>query len=239
MPHSISRPVDHTTIHKNRRKVLNKPTYKPLPKKKREWTNCEGENCAICKEGAGDGEIAPLHRLTCFGTYQCNHVFHQHCIEEWIHRSRTCPVCRSDGNIVGAIEEKGNTVRQLVTTKLEGATIPWVHAFHGFFKLAHLKINEINFVKTGNTYNIQMDLCPFKNCKSKKCAHVITDGMELLDWMRKCPDEYARKKTPQYIAKRLLIPALMEFAPHIYEHLCELSLEEKYKPVYRYSLTTT
>lgn len=238
MPHTVLRPLDYTIIHKKRRKVLNNLRYDPLPKRNRPWKDCTSENCAICKEGAGDDEISPRFRLTCFGTYQCDHVFHQKCIQDWLQRSRTCPVCRSAGNTVGAIEEKDDTSRQLVSSKLENTSIPWIHAFHGFFHLAKFKINLINFIKIDRSYSMELDICQKKNCQSKKCSHAISNEMEMLEWVRQCPDEYARKKSPEYIAKKLLLPALMEFAPHIFEHLSDLALEDKYRPVYQYTLIT-
>lgn len=216
---------------------MNDVKIKPLPKKSRAWSECNTDNCAICKEGTKDGK-PPTHRLTCFGDYQCNHIFHEECIQKWLNINRSCPVCRSDGNTVGLIEQKDGTTKKMVLTQLEGTEIPWIHTFHAFFKLANLKVNNIHFIKKGNSFAIDMDICPKKNCKSRSCSHAISDSLEMIDWVRRCPDMYMRRKSPRDIAKRMLLPALMEFTPHIYEHLCEMAQKNEFEPLYQYTMVS-
>ncbi|CAH1392777.1 unnamed protein product [Nezara viridula] len=44
--------------------------------------------CAICRESLGVGSL----NKSC--TLPCGHVFHDHCIYNWLERSPTCPHCR-------------------------------------------------------------------------------------------------------------------------------------------------
>jgi len=51
-------------------------------------TASDAHACAVCLEAYGAGEAVTV--LT------CSHVFHQACIEPWLLRRRTCPMCKSD-----------------------------------------------------------------------------------------------------------------------------------------------
>ena len=45
-----------------------------------------GSGCSICyKDILGDNKIRLLH---------CNHIFHSECIDEWLTKNPTCPVCK-------------------------------------------------------------------------------------------------------------------------------------------------
>lgn len=44
-------------------------------------------SCTICLEESGNPVEIQL---------QCNHVFHQDCIEEWLNREKHCPVCKRE-----------------------------------------------------------------------------------------------------------------------------------------------
>lgn len=48
----------------------------------------DGKECYICQQNAKHNEIWRVIRL-------CGHCFHQQCIDKWICRNSTCPVCRS------------------------------------------------------------------------------------------------------------------------------------------------
>jgi hypothetical protein len=44
--------------------------------------------CCICLDDMVGGE--EIRRLPCF------HFFHTHCIDEWLGRSKACPICKLD-----------------------------------------------------------------------------------------------------------------------------------------------
>ena len=44
--------------------------------------------CSVCLDDFNEGET--LRR------FSCKHVFHAHCVDEWLKRRPTCPNCRMD-----------------------------------------------------------------------------------------------------------------------------------------------
>jgi len=50
--------------------------------------NLSEKNCTICLEDFKYDRL--LKRLTCL------HVFHQECIDEWLQKSKKCPICNSE-----------------------------------------------------------------------------------------------------------------------------------------------
>jgi len=59
------------------------------------WTNAaltpSAPECCICLETYQPGDIICTSKKD-----GCDHVFHQHCIEAWLHRHDACPLCRVD-----------------------------------------------------------------------------------------------------------------------------------------------
>ena len=49
--------------------------------------NC-GDDCAICLEDFQDGQ-------RCQVLCECKHTFHSECIDRWLQKKLTCPICRS------------------------------------------------------------------------------------------------------------------------------------------------
>ncbi|KAF9225663.1 RING/U-box, partial [Gyrodon lividus] len=45
------------------------------------------ENCAICMTQMRQGDKSILGAT-------CKHAFHEKCLESWLARSQTCPLCR-------------------------------------------------------------------------------------------------------------------------------------------------
>jgi hypothetical protein len=44
--------------------------------------------CSICLE---------KFEVGCFKrTLKCNHTFHKKCVDKWIHKEKTCPICRTN-----------------------------------------------------------------------------------------------------------------------------------------------
>ena len=66
----------------NRSAVSTKPDYID--------SDCNAQRCAICLETFEIGESVSWAKNTMY----CNHAFHTSCIKHWLHRKRTCPVCR-------------------------------------------------------------------------------------------------------------------------------------------------
>jgi len=46
------------------------------------------EPCCICLEPMLKSEVAL--------TLPCTHIFHEHCIHEWLGRKAFCPLCKAD-----------------------------------------------------------------------------------------------------------------------------------------------
>ncbi|KAK7404806.1 hypothetical protein VNO78_05771 [Psophocarpus tetragonolobus] len=58
--------------------------------------------CAICLDDLEEGEAVKMMP-------QCKHVFHPDCIDTWLDKHVTCPVCRCT-NLVGTTESKTREV---------------------------------------------------------------------------------------------------------------------------------
>jgi hypothetical protein len=54
-------------------------------------------NCAICRESLDPDSSLELKTL------QCLHIFHRSCIEPWLARSASCPLCRRASDFSGRI----------------------------------------------------------------------------------------------------------------------------------------
>nr|GEY79355.1 NEP1-interacting protein-like 1 [Tanacetum cinerariifolium] len=67
---------------------LPKCMFKDCDKIERNGTHVSN-NCAICLQSFKNREV--VRELP-----ECRHIFHLKCIDEWLIRSGSCPVCRSD-----------------------------------------------------------------------------------------------------------------------------------------------
>ena len=65
-----------------------------LKRKMRTPIMCSMEECAICMEDIHNEYIPFL---------QCNHYFHNKCLNEWTDIQSTCPTCRSDLNEINLL----------------------------------------------------------------------------------------------------------------------------------------
>ncbi|KAG6392028.1 hypothetical protein SASPL_146231 [Salvia splendens] len=68
---------------------LSQDAIKGLPSFEFNSAETSNTNCAICLQDLTDGESTRL-------LPSCRHFFHIHCIDEWLIRQATCPVCRKD-----------------------------------------------------------------------------------------------------------------------------------------------
>ena len=50
--------------------------------------NLNNKNCSICLDEFNENEI--LFQLI------CNHYYHKKCINDWLRKNRSCPLCRTD-----------------------------------------------------------------------------------------------------------------------------------------------
>lgn len=48
----------------------------------------EGSECTVCMDPFVDGDEVK--------TLMCMHKFHSHCIDTWLARSMSCPICKYD-----------------------------------------------------------------------------------------------------------------------------------------------
>ncbi|CAN8318457.1 unnamed protein product [Cochlearia groenlandica] len=61
--------------------------YRTFTIRRRKIT-AENPYCAICLQNAAEGE--KMRRITA-----CGHCFHADCIDPWLEKRSTCPVCRA------------------------------------------------------------------------------------------------------------------------------------------------
>ncbi|CAN7028512.1 unnamed protein product [Brassica oleracea var. botrytis] len=91
---------------RNRRHVfsdgLSSRFVKKLPEFKfYEPTTRYGSDCVVCLDGFRQGQW-------CRNLPGCGHVFHRKCVDTWLLKAATCPVCRARVSVVsisGMIEE--------------------------------------------------------------------------------------------------------------------------------------
>merc|ERR1711934_332060 len=67
------------------------------------------ENCGICKQSNHgvciNCEIEEKGTDQCdIAIGECNHAFHWHCIEPWLRKKTSCPICGSEWNLANRIE---------------------------------------------------------------------------------------------------------------------------------------
>lgn len=63
--------------------------WRDLHKKKRAMVEAEDECCPVCLTAFEEGDSLRL-------LPHCSHVFHPECIDPWLHRRATCPLCRAN-----------------------------------------------------------------------------------------------------------------------------------------------
>uniref|UniRef100_A0A1J3E787 RING-H2 finger protein ATL60 n=1 Tax=Noccaea caerulescens TaxID=107243 RepID=A0A1J3E787_NOCCA len=69
--------------------------YRTFTIRRRRWGKKKGEEdhslpyCAVCLQDAVEGE--KMRRLTA-----CRHCFHADCIDPWLEKRSTCPLCRAE-----------------------------------------------------------------------------------------------------------------------------------------------
>lgn len=56
------------------------------------WTTIEQMECAICLSSMSSEKDTAITKT------ECGHKFHTKCLEEWIKRSNTCPLCRCESH---------------------------------------------------------------------------------------------------------------------------------------------
>ena len=61
----------------------------------------DDDDCAICLKALADPadhqdkeDPAAVEMMTRLRAMPCSHIFHQHCIFQWLHRNAACPLCR-------------------------------------------------------------------------------------------------------------------------------------------------
>jgi hypothetical protein len=72
--------------------------------------NSNEEDCAICYETLKDSDVIKL---------KCDHIFHKDCIEKWIEKSGTCPLCRYNIFLCTSCSGKG-----IVYYQYSGVVVP-------------------------------------------------------------------------------------------------------------------
>mmetsp|Transcript_25355 Transcript_25355/g.51833 ORF Transcript_25355/g.51833 Transcript_25355/m.51833 type:complete len:172 (+) Transcript_25355:229-744(+) len=70
-----------------------------------------GRTCIICRDAMTAG-----HGGRCKKLPGCGHMFHGHCLREWLVQQQTCPTCRAD---IGANEARARAERRAVERREE------------------------------------------------------------------------------------------------------------------------
>lgn len=76
-------------MNEQRDNSANDADIAALPTRKLEGTQGLGEQtkCLICLEEFGNGDDIK--------TLPCLHIYHQRCVERWLHTDNSCPVCKT------------------------------------------------------------------------------------------------------------------------------------------------
>ena len=88
---SLEDDANHTSASSNNRSSdidAEKGRHQPSPVLLLSFETAE---CSICLEGYKPGDIICVSKAT-----ECDHVFHQACVSEWLSKQDHCPLCRID-----------------------------------------------------------------------------------------------------------------------------------------------
>ena len=87
---SILCPGNNNRRNNMNQRLLNSPTYNPndIEKKEIKYNNeiHNDRECTICLEEYEENN--ELYQL------QCGHYYHKECIDDWLLKHQTCPLCR-------------------------------------------------------------------------------------------------------------------------------------------------
>jgi len=72
-----------------------------------------GAECAVCQEAFQAGD-------RCRVLPRCEHGFHAQCVDQWLRKSRVCPVCRAEVVVIGRGKAAGAS-SAVVTERQGGA----------------------------------------------------------------------------------------------------------------------
>ncbi|XP_078232875.1 RING finger protein 148 [Pogona vitticeps] len=88
-------------------KAINHLELRTLKENDKE-VGSNGENCVVCLEMYKPKDIARV--------LHCRHLFHQTCVDPWLSKHQTCPVCK--WNILGAMEGVATETEPLVAAQI-------------------------------------------------------------------------------------------------------------------------
>ncbi|CAN4086169.1 unnamed protein product [Withania somnifera] len=93
---------------------MSQEDIKKLPCFDYKWEGVKGSStspvdCAVCLENFKVGEKCRLLPM-------CNHSFHAHCIDSWLHKTAVCPICRASAKspLLQIEEEQSNNSSEQV-----------------------------------------------------------------------------------------------------------------------------
>lgn len=75
-------------------------------------------DCAICLEGFEEGDL-------CCEVPACGHLFHGSCLDKWIGKNPSCPVCRSRIDLGVSMDCSAGELKRVFTGVDEGSSSYW------------------------------------------------------------------------------------------------------------------
>lgn len=94
------RGIDEATLDSYPTTVYSEKVFRSSKSEREEESGAEHKICcSICLSDYGESEVVRV-------LPDCSHMFHVDCIDQWLRRQATCPLCRISPRLQSALAEK-------------------------------------------------------------------------------------------------------------------------------------